>query len=92
MKRARYAAELSAAVGVKGTRKYVKRAKEVQDVLGDHQDAVVATAVLRGIDAGPAVAALVDRQDARRRAARADFTKAWKRFDTEGRKLKRRAT
>jgi len=92
VKRARYAAELAAAVGVKRTRKFVKRAKELQDVLGDHQDAVVATAALRGIDAGPAVAALVDCQDTRRRTARADFTKAWKRFDTEGRKLKRRTT
>ena len=89
VKRARYAAELAAAVGVKGTGKYLKRAKAVQDVLGDHQDAVVAAAVLREVGSGPAVAALVARQDARRADARAAFPKAWKRFDKRGRRLKR---
>ena len=89
VKRARYAAELAAAVGVKGTGKYLKQAKAVQDVLGDHQDAVVAAAVLREVGSGPAVAALVARQDARRADARAAFPKAWKRFDKRGRRLKR---
>ena len=73
VKRARYAAELAAAIGARGTGKYLKRAKIVQDVLGDHQDAVVAAAVLREVGSGPAVAALVARQDARRAAARAAF-------------------
>jgi CHAD domain-containing protein len=93
VKRARYAAELAAAVGTKGMGKYVTRAKELQDVLGEHQDAVVAAEVLPGLggpDTGPAVAALVDRQDARRAEARAAFPKAWKRFDKRGRTLKRR--
>ena len=47
VKRARYAAELATALGLTGTGKYLKRAKHVQDVLGDHQDAVVAADVLR---------------------------------------------
>ena len=89
VKRARYAAELAAAIGARGTGKYLKRAKTVQDVLGDHQDAVVAAAVLREVGSGPAVAALVARQDARRAAARAAFPKAWKRFDKRGRTLKK---
>ena len=84
VKRARYAAELAAATGTKGTGKYVKRAKKLQDVLGDHQDAVVATEVLREFGTGPAVAALADRQQARRATARAAFPKAWKRFDKRG--------
>ncbi len=97
VKRARYAAELATALGLTGTGKYLKRAKHVQDVLGDHQDAVVAADVLRGLgteladpDCDPAVAALVQRQDARRAAARAAFPKAWRRFDKRGRALKRR--
>ena len=97
VKRARYAAELAAAVGAKGTGKYLKRAKRVQDVLGDHQDAVVAAEMLRGLgrepadpDVARAIDALVDRQDARRAAARVAFPKAWKRFDKRGRALKER--
>lgn len=90
VKRARYAAELAAATGTKGTGKYLKRAKQLQDVLGDHQDAVVAAEVLREAGAGPAVTALLGRQEARRTAARAAFPKAWKRFDKRGTRLKRR--
>jgi CHAD domain-containing protein len=47
VKRARYAAELADAAGVSGMRGYVKRAKTVQAVLGERQDAVVAAEVLR---------------------------------------------
>jgi CHAD domain-containing protein len=91
VKRARYAAELAAAVGTRGTGKYLKRAKKLQDVLGDHQDAVVATEAVRELgDRGrsAAVEALVDRQNARRAAARAAAPRAWKRFDRQGRSLK----
>ena len=45
-KRARYAAELRKPVD-KSAKKTVKRYKQIQSVLGDHQDAVVATGVLR---------------------------------------------
>src|SRR5215471_10934883 len=44
-KRARYAAELA------GRKAYVKRAKRLQDVLGEHQDAVVAAGRLRELAA-----------------------------------------
>ena len=51
-KRARYAAELAAPVlGKKGT-KLVSRYEEVQDVLGDFQDGVVACALIRRLAAG----------------------------------------
>ncbi len=67
---------------------YAKPAKAAQDVLGEHQDAVVATEVLRSVDpelerpmAHMAVAALLDVQQTRKRAARTAFPKAWQRLD-----------
>jgi CHAD domain-containing protein len=70
-KRARYAAELA------GRRKVVKRAKKFQDVLGEHQDAVVAAARL-GELAGPQL--LIEREESRKTDARAAWPKAWKRL------------
>jgi CHAD domain-containing protein len=96
IKRARYAAELADAARVSGMHGYAKRAKAVQDVLGEHQDAVVATEVLRSVDAELerpmahlAVAALLGMQEARKRAARAAFPKAWRRLDDRSRSLTR---
>ena len=89
VKRARYAAELADAAGVTGMHGYVNRAKTVQDVLGEHQDAVVAAGVLSSVDAEltrpmahMAVAALIDVQERRKHAARAAFPKAWRRLDS----------
>jgi CHAD domain-containing protein len=48
-KRARYAAEAAAPALGKKSRKLAKRMKQVQSVLGDHQDAVVARATIRDI-------------------------------------------
>ena len=45
-KHARYAAELGTATIGKPARRIVRRAKRVQDTLGDHRDAVVAEGVL----------------------------------------------
>jgi CHAD domain-containing protein len=77
VKRARYAAELA------GERTVVARAKEVQDVLGDHQDAVVAEQRLRAL-AGPktglAAGRLVEREQERRRRARTAYPRVWKRL------------
>ena len=79
-KRARYASELA------GRTKLVRRAKDFQDVLGEHQDAVVAAARLRQLaqDAAPeqAVVAgrLVEREGVRREEARATWPKAWTRL------------
>lgn len=79
-KRARYAAELA------GRKKLVKRAKKLQDVLGAHQDAVVAAGRLRELAAGATpeqalvAGRLVQREEERRREARAAWPKAWQRF------------
>ena len=77
VKRARYAAEL------RGDAAYVKAAKVLQDVLGEHQDAVVAEARLRDLaHASPASALaagrLVERQAERATNARAGWRGAWK--------------
>jgi CHAD domain-containing protein len=79
-KRTRYAAELA------GDAKLVKRAKELQDVLGEHQDAVVARERLREIaaagDAALAFAAgrIAEREEARRRDARTRWPRVWQRL------------
>jgi CHAD domain-containing protein len=79
-KRARYAAELVS------RKEFVRWAKALQDVLGEHQDAVVAAARLRqlavGASPGQALAAgrLVEREQARRAATRATWREAWKRL------------
>ena len=82
-KRARYAAELA------GWKESVRQAKKLQDVLGEHQDAVVAAERLRELAAeaapGQALAAgrLVEREQERRAVARAAWPKAWKKLRKE---------
>jgi CHAD domain-containing protein len=79
-KRARYAGELA------GWKKSVKCAKKLQDVLGEHQDAVVAAERLRGlaVDAQPgearAAGRLVELEETRRAEAREAWPKAWKKL------------
>jgi CHAD domain-containing protein len=55
-KRARYAGELCKPLG-QGTKRTIKHYKQIQSVLGDHQDTVVATAALRqmAVSAGTTV-------------------------------------
>jgi CHAD domain-containing protein len=91
-KRARYTAELAETEMGKPARRFIERAKELQDVLGAHQDAIVAEARLRGLLAdapgsGAAFAAgrLVERERARRREARAELPKAWRKLDRAAR-------
>ena len=80
-KRARYAAELA------GQKKLVKRAKKLQDVLGEHQDAVVAAGRLRELaaEAAPQQALvagrLVEREEERRTEARAAWPEAWRKLN-----------
>jgi CHAD domain-containing protein len=84
-KRARYAAELARHPDV------VRRAKEFQDVLGEHQDACVAEERLRGLAAAAspaeAIAAgrLLEREQARRAAARAAWPAVWRRLERAAR-------
>jgi CHAD domain-containing protein len=80
-KRARYASELAGHAAV------VKRAKSFQDVLGEHQDAVVAQGRVRELAAdaarAEAIAAgrLIEREELRRRTARAAWPDAWRRLE-----------
>jgi CHAD domain-containing protein len=85
VKRARYAAELAGPeLGRKGAA-FVEAAKELQDVLGAHQDAVVGEQVLRRLapelpGSALAIGRLVDREQARRAEARATWGNAWRRL------------
>jgi CHAD domain-containing protein len=92
-KRARYAAELAErAVGKRASR-FIARAKRFQDVLGEHQDAVVAEERLRALatadfpaDTALAAGRLVERQLERQAEARAALPKAWRKLEQAGQK------
>jgi CHAD domain-containing protein len=78
-KRLRYVAEAL------GEKRVVRRAKAFQDVVGEHQDAVVGEERLRALAARVPEAALplgvlIERQRGRRGQARADAPKSWKRL------------
>ena len=91
LKRARYAAELSAP-GKKGKR-FLDDAKELQTLLGEHQDAVVAETRLRelvtDLDSAAAFVAgrLVERQRMRREQVKERLPSAWQRLRKSGRSL-----
>jgi CHAD domain-containing protein len=92
-KRARYAAELAEPVTGKRAGRFVKAAKQFQDVVGAHQDAVVAADKIRGIvdrtksmESAFTAGRLVERTTARRRRARRKLPRAWKRLERQGRK------
>lgn len=91
VKRARYAAELAQATVGRPAERFVARAKKLQDILGEHQDAVVAEERLRALvarDAGRPERALagklVTRQRARRQAAQMDFFDQWPKLKRRG--------
>lgn len=86
-KRLRYATELSSQLLGKSGEKLVAAAKTFQDVVGAHQDAVVAenhirAAVRRSRAVGTALAAgrLIERERAGRAEARARVPEAWKKL------------
>ena len=92
-KRARFAAELAVPAVGHAAERFVDRVKKLQDVLGEHQDAAVAEARLRelageslGSRAGFVAGLLVERQHARRQAARAAFPECWREVQRRGRK------
>ena len=92
-KRARYAAELAAPTVGKPAEAFVAAAKRFQDVLGDHQDATVAEALVRrhlarGARAAGSFAAgrLVERQRQRRLEARAQLPGIWAALERAGAK------
>ncbi|MCC6223958.1 MAG: CHAD domain-containing protein [Thermoleophilia bacterium] len=91
-KRARYAAELAEPAAGRRATRFIAAAKAFQDVLGEHQDSVVAGERLRegvrrvGGKAFAFVAGrLVEREEARHSAARAAFPEAWQRLERSGR-------
>lgn len=93
VKRARYAAELAEAAVGRPAKRFVKRAKEVQDILGVHQDAVVAEKRLRALlgdarrpPARMLAKRLLERERGRRQAAQTDFLEQWPKLKRQGRK------
>jgi CHAD domain-containing protein len=92
-KRARYVAELAAPVVGRPAARFARKARKLQDALGDHRDAVVAErslrellAVSRGRQAAFVVGRLAERQRARRRAARKAIAGDWRKLERRGRK------
>jgi CHAD domain-containing protein len=92
-KRARYAAELAAPLEGRPARRFVKRAKRFQDVLGEHQDAVLAERTIRQLarrlpDHAASLAAgrLLAQARQRRRGVRRRLRPEWKRLARAGRK------
>ncbi|MGH2934903.1 MAG: CHAD domain-containing protein [Gaiellaceae bacterium] len=90
LKRARYAAELAAPDGA-ATRRFLADARKLQDLLGEHQDAVVAEERLRALvvaDARTAAAfvagRIAERQRARRGQVQRRLPAAWKRLRKSG--------
>ena len=86
-KRARYAAEAAAPVAGKPARAFARAVAEVQGVLGDHQDAVLAEDWLRRVEGGRSVALvagqLIARQQAEAAAMRRAWPSAWKQADAK---------
>ena len=92
-KRARYSAELAAAELGKRGDKFVSAAKKLQDVLGEHQDSVVAEERIAdwattNPAAGEAVERLLDGERERRKRAREEWPAAWKKLEKRARKAK----
>ena len=92
-KRARYAAELAVPEAGHPAERFVDRVKKLQDVLGEHQDAVVAEARLRDLAGGApgprtgfVAGLLVERQHHRQQAARTAFAECWPEVQRRGRK------
>jgi CHAD domain-containing protein len=92
VKRARYAADLAAHELGKPGAKFVAVAKQLQDILGDHQDAVVAQERIRqwaesapGPESAFAAGRLVQLERDRMTAARAAWPDTWKRLDAAAR-------
>jgi CHAD domain-containing protein len=82
VKRARYAAELGVHELGKRGEAFIEAAKDLQDVLGEHQDAAVAEARIQawagGRGDGAVASRLVQREEERKAVARADWPAAWK--------------
>ncbi len=92
-KRARYAAELSERSVGKPVSRFLRQAQALQDLLGEHHDALVTEQRLRkllgqarGKFTAFAVGRLVERQCERRRSARARLPTVWAKLEKRGQK------
>lgn len=90
-KRARYTAELAERAAGKRATRFIERAKDFQDVVGEHQDAVVAEERLRTLAADKpelsfAAGVLAERQRLNRKQARKQTPRVWKKLRRAGRK------
>jgi CHAD domain-containing protein len=93
VKRARYSAELAAPSSGDRMTKLVSAYKDLQDVLGDHQDAAVAEAAVREVALGTgrkpgalAAGMIVERQRGRRADARLALPDSWRAVKRRGRR------
>jgi CHAD domain-containing protein len=91
-KKARYAAELAEPAVGRPAKRFVASAKQLQDVLGEHQDALVAEERLRGLlgtarakRSAFALGRLVEREQARRVEARLELAAAKAEVERRGR-------
>ncbi len=76
----------------RGWTRYVRAAKTLQDVLGAHQDSVVAEERLRRVaashpDAAMAAGRLVDRERRRRARGSGDWRKQWTLLSKQAKKV-----
>ena len=92
-KRARYAAELAQSTIGKPATRFLEQAKAFQDLLGIHQDAVLAEQHIRGLVARTqgvhtafVAGQMVERQRQRRDAARAALSSEWEKLKKLGKK------
>jgi CHAD domain-containing protein len=93
VKRARYAAELAETTVGRPASRFIQRAKDLQDILGMHQDAVVAEGRVRSFLDGShsraaafAAGRMVERQHQRKLRARQQFAGTWKKLEKRGKK------
>ena len=92
-KRARYAAELAETCAGNSAKRFILQAKLFQDLLGIHQDAVLAEQHIRefleqstSVRAAFVAGRMVERQRHRRESARIKFRAQWKKLDKRGKK------
>ena len=93
-KRTRYAAELALETMGKSAVRFVRQTKRNQEILGEHQDAVVTEARLRqlllttrGVKTAFAIGQIVERLRARRRRTKAIFPREWAKLKKRGREV-----
>jgi CHAD domain-containing protein len=93
VKRASYLAELGEPIRQKQLAKLIATSKRLQDLLGEHQDAVVARREVRQLalqtaskDAALLAGRLIEREDLEIARARDAIPKHWRRFEKAGRR------